>query len=72
MTEEKYEVKTYQVIARCECGGKMHPTGIIYSTYPAQYPHICDKCNKAETFNERYPKIVYEYVTGGEDNGKDT
>ena len=60
------EVKTYRVIARCECGGQMKPTGVVYSTYPEQYLHVCDKCKKMETFFDSYPKIVYEYAEAEE------
>lgn len=66
MKEEVREVKTYKVIARCECGGQMKPTGVVLSTYPAQYPHVCDRCGQTETYFKEYPTYVYGYVEEGE------
>jgi len=44
----------------CECGGEYKPTGVCLTSYPAQYPHTCDKCGKGATFAESYPLIRYE------------
>lgn len=66
MKEEAREVKTYKVIARCECGGQMRQTGVVLTTYPAQYPHVCDRCEKAGTYFKKYPTYVYGYVEEGE------
>ncbi len=64
MPEVKQEVNTYLIRYLCdECGkGTLNPTGIALTSYPPQYPHICDKCGRNETFWEKYPKTVYEPV----------
>jgi len=60
MKEIKKEVKTYIVYAYCNCGGKFKSTNICLTSYPPQYPHICDKCGKEEIFNFTYPRTVME------------
>ncbi|ALS22144.1 hypothetical protein [Paenibacillus naphthalenovorans] len=42
--------------------GMLLPTGLMYMTYPAKYPHKCtdEKCKYQEVLNELYPKIVFE------------
>lgn len=66
MKEEFQEIKTYRVIARCECGGQMNPTGQVLSTYPEQYPHFCDSCGKTELYLKTYPTITYKHIEEGE------
>lgn len=60
--EEKIECKVFVVEYRCpECKeGTLHPTGMVLTSYPAQYPHKCSKCSYMETFLEKYPKLSYE------------
>ena len=60
MPEVKREIRTFEVRYQCECGGEMIPTGIVYTSYPSKYPHICGKCEKQITLTASYPKIVYE------------
>lgn len=64
--EVKKEVKVFHVEYACDaCGeGKLKPTNMALSTYPAQYPHKCDKCGIGQTFFHRYPRTVYEEVEG--------
>ena len=42
--------------------GRYRPTGIQLTSYPPQYPHICnnEECQDKKTFNMTYPKITYE------------
>lgn len=58
----KEKVQPIKVFAKCECGGEFNPTGICLTTYPCQYPHICNKCGKSETFECTYPKIEFEDI----------
>lgn len=64
MIKKEVEVKAVKVSAFCECGGefKRANTGGMLATYPPQYPHICDKCGKQETFYVSYPTIEYREV----------
>ena len=56
----KKNVKPVKIFAICECGGEFKPTGICLTSYPCQYPHTCNKCGKYETFDSKYPKIIFE------------
>lgn len=38
-----------------ECGLELHSTGMVYTTYPPQYPYRCSQCGKEYTFNISYP-----------------
>ena len=58
--ETNIVVKTVLVRMLCGCGGEMKPTNIVYASYPAQYPHICDRCGTNATYTVRYPEIRYE------------
>lgn len=58
----KHNIQPIKIIAKCECGGEFEPTGVCLTSYHCQYPHICNKCGKAETFDCRYPKIEFEDV----------
>jgi hypothetical protein len=74
MAEIKVDVKVVEVDMVCDgCNeGKMRSNGIVYSTYPEQYPHVCTKCSRSMTYQVRYPYIAYEKVqqpTTGEQNG---
>lgn len=42
-----------------KCGEEMQPYGIVYTTYPPQYPYICPKCNYKITLTERTYPIYY-------------
>lgn len=58
--EVSTEVKTVVVRMKCECGGEMKPTGECLTSYPPQYPHVCDKCGKKATYHIHYPDLRYE------------
>lgn len=51
------EAKTIIVEMICdECKeGKMIPTGVTLCTYPARYPHECEKCGHKTNYYFRYP-----------------
>lgn len=58
--EVSTEVKVIVVRMKCECGGEMKPTGQCLTSYPPQYPHVCDKCGKKVTYRIVYPDLRYE------------
>jgi hypothetical protein len=64
MPEVRYEVKTFSVEYHCDvqgCDGVMRWNGMELTSYPAQYPHICNVCKAEKTFRgEYYPKTVYQ------------
>ncbi len=64
--EIKKEVKSYRVDYICDkCKvGKMVPSGMCLTSYPAQYPHFCDDrmCGASKNFYETYPVMKYEEV----------
>lgn len=56
----------YQLEAYCnKCGSPMVSTGMVYSTFPEQYPYACTnkECDGRETFlaHERPGKFEYEF-----------
>lgn len=59
--EEKYEVKMVKVDFKCpRCNkGYLRPTGTVLTSYPPQYPHMCDSmdCDYGQTFSVTYPYI---------------
>lgn len=64
MSEKKTEVKAFSIDYTCDVchQGQMRPTGMVFDTYPALYPHRCNKCDAAGTFDIIYPTIRYEPV----------
>lgn len=62
--EEEKEVKAIKVDFKCpNClEGYLRPTGIVLTSYPAHYPHICNResgCGYRQTFEKTYPFIDY-------------
>lgn len=57
------KVRIFRIEMMCDkCNeGQMKPTGMVYETYPPQYPHKCDKCGYENTFDEVYPRIDQKY-----------
>lgn len=49
---------------RCdECGtGKMLPTGYTLTSFPPQYPHVCDVCGASQNLRKCYPMV--DFVEG--------
>ena len=69
--ETKKEVKTIQVDYECpKCKtGRLRHTGNVLTTYPAQFPHMCNTpgCDYGETFmGKTYPYVIYEEVSNKE------
>ena len=62
MIEKEIEVKTFRVRAFCECGGEFKDTGCVLMSYPPQYVHACEKCNKKAHFSKSYPTIKYKEI----------
>ena len=64
--EEKCKVNTYEIDYKCDvCGkGYMRPLGTVLPSYPAQYPHRCNKCGaEMNVIGHTYPYTVTERVT---------
>ena len=62
MAIEKTPLQAVRADRRCDqCAeGYFRPTGVVLASCPAQYPHRCSICDRAQTFTERYPHVVYE------------
>lgn len=60
---DKKEVKTYIVRLYCNnCGHEMENNGVMFTSYPAQYPYECPNCGWKTTATEEYPKIEYQEI----------
>lgn len=61
MAVESKQVETREEDYKCDtCNeGHMRSTGMILTSYPPQYPHICNSCGAAKTFRVTYPRIVH-------------
>jgi hypothetical protein len=61
MPREQTPVRPVQIDYRCDaCGeGYYRPTGIMLTSSPLQFPHICNKCGDTKTFIEKYPTLRY-------------
>jgi len=59
--EKIRRVKPIQYIMLCdECGnGEMMPTGVVLTSFPEQYQHVCNECGCVKTYNKQYPFIEY-------------
>lgn len=58
----KRQIK-YKVVQRlyCDkCGTEMESTGIVYTSYPPSYPHVCPKCGEGKVTSEIYPNSFEE------------
>ncbi len=55
------EVVTLMTRMMCDCGGEMviPPGSPALSTYPPQYMHVCNKCEKVELYFKQYPCLDY-------------
>jgi len=64
MAEVREYVEPIRLDFKCpECEtGYLRPTGIVLSTFPPMYPHKCNNhdCTFGQTFNDIYPKIVFD------------
>jgi hypothetical protein len=61
MTVETTDLRAIKLDYRCDkCGvGHYRSTGVTLTSYPAQYPHRCDKCDGHKTFLCIYPTTVH-------------
>lgn len=61
MPETRKPVQPVSVDYVCdECGtGKMRFGGIVWDSYPPQYPHGCTNCKANKVFHRTYPYIAY-------------
>ena len=66
MLKKKYIKRAYVEEAYCDkCGAIMRHTGVVLTSYPAQYPYECSnpECDGRITFweGERPGRLIYEY-----------
>ena len=48
-----------------DCGTEMQPYGMVYTTFPPQYPYICPLCdNKTISIEGTYPIYYLELSDG--------
>ena len=71
MKRRKYIKNVYIEEAICDkCGAARYHTGMVLTSYPAQYPYKCSNpdCDGCETFfeYERPGRLMYEFE--GEEN----
>ena len=64
MTEIRSQVLTWVTDMVCNtCGkGNMRPTGIVLTSMPPKYPHVCDKCGYQEAYNNQFPYTECEII----------
>ena len=67
MPELRHKCEVYRVDMKCPyCDkGYMKPTGVVLSTFPEQYPHVCDVCGYCETYYTTYPFNEYVEINDG-------
>lgn len=66
MLKKRYIKKMYINEAICDkCGSRMDHTGMVLTSWPAQYPYICSnpECGEQVTFYEynKPGKLIYEF-----------
>lgn len=55
------EVRVFMDELICDnCGAKMEFSGIVLTSAPPMFEHICPKCGKRVNPREKYPLIRYE------------
>ncbi len=62
---ESTKIQMFTDKYRCdECGeGFMERTGVVLTSNPPQYPHVCDKCGTEKTFTGiHYPCQNYREI----------
>ena len=59
--EKRVEVRPIKVMLMCDkCGTEMKRSGgMVYDTYPCQYPYYCEKCGFRTTSMTIYPYLEY-------------
>jgi hypothetical protein len=58
--ETNITVKPVLVKMVCGCGGFMESQGRCLTSYPSQYPHVCNKCGTNAVYRVSYPE--YRFV----------
>lgn len=58
--ETNVNVRVVYVRRLCSCGGEMKPGYYVLTSNPPQYPHVCDRCGRSETYLVCYPEVRYE------------
>lgn len=56
-------LKEYDHVSGVFFQGHYRPARQALMSWPPKYPHRCDACGDARTFDETYPHIEYEDVT---------
>lgn len=57
---EKNEVDTFLERKKCDsCQGELIATGVTLTSYPPQYQHVCNRCEKKVVLESIYPRISY-------------
>lgn len=41
-----------------KCAGEMVHTGVVFTTYPAQYCHKCELCGLNDSYSKYYPHTL--------------
>lgn len=63
MIERERNAKVKYVRAYCECGGEFeyNNSQFTFDIFPSYttYRHKCNKCDKEESFNDKYPTIRF-------------
>lgn len=59
MIEKRITAQAYKVVAGCECGGELKSTGVMKTSFPAQFAHVCNTCGKAEYLLGAYPRMEF-------------
>lgn len=60
--ETNANVRVVYVRRLCSCGGEMKPGYYVLTSNPPQYPHVCDRCGRSETYLVCYPEVRYEWA----------
>lgn len=71
MLKKRYIKRMYIEEAICDkCGSRMDHTGMVLSSWPAQYPYICSnpECDGRATFYSHNQPGILRYEYEDEDN----
>ncbi len=59
MSEELIPVNTFVAQYKCpNCSVFMKFSGVVLTSNPPQYPHVCPDCGHKETLRKSYPAII--------------
>lgn len=58
------EVVAVRLTLKCDkCGGEMVSTGTVLTSYPARYPHACNKCKTNTVIIQGYSYPSIDFIT---------